>query len=78
MRMVSPNLFGSYAGAAHRGLVTCHGTEAGRQETKSFTASGLIKITLPNGCTAETDTHIFAAANDGFSRADNEYIVSYV
>jgi hypothetical protein len=30
MRMVSPNLFGSYAGAAHRGLVTCHGTEAGR------------------------------------------------
>jgi hypothetical protein len=78
MRMVSPNSFGSYAGAAHRGLVTCHGTEAGRQETKLFTASGLTKITLPNGCTAETDTHIFVMADDGFSRAENEYIVSYV
>jgi hypothetical protein len=38
----------------------------------------LTKITLPNGCTAETDTHIFAAADDGFSRAENEYTVSYV
>jgi hypothetical protein len=78
MRMVLPNLFGSYAGAAHRGLVTCHGTEAGRQETKSYTASRLTKITLPHGCTNETDTHIFAAANDGFSRSENEYMVSYV
>jgi hypothetical protein len=58
--------------------VTCHGTEAGRLETKSFTASGLTKITLPNRCTADMDTHIFAAADDGFSRAENEYIVSYV
>jgi hypothetical protein len=47
-------------------------------ETKSFTAFGLTKITLPKGCTAETDTHIFAAADDGFSRAENEYIVSLV
>jgi hypothetical protein len=78
MRMVSPNSFGSYAGEAHRGLVTCHGTEAGKLETKSFTASGLTKITLPNGCTAETDTHIFAAAKDGFDRAENNYIVAYV
>jgi hypothetical protein len=78
MRTVLPNLFGSYAGAAHRGLVTCHRKEAGRLETKSFTASGLTKITLPNGCTAETDTHIFAAADDGFRRAKNEYIVPYV
>jgi hypothetical protein len=78
MRMVSPNLFGSYARAAHRGLVTCHGEEAGKLETKSFTASGLTKITLPNGCTAETDTHIFAAADDGFDRAENDYIVADV
>jgi hypothetical protein len=78
MRMVSPNSFGSYAGEAHRGLVTCHGTEAGRLETKSFTASGLTKITLPNGCTAEMDTHIFAAADDGFDRAENEYIAAYL
>jgi hypothetical protein len=78
MRMVLPNLFGSYAGAANRGLVTCHGTEAGRLETKSFTASGLTKITLPNGCTAETDTHIFAAADDGFRRAENDYIVAHM
>jgi hypothetical protein len=78
MRMVSPSSFGSYAVAAHRGNVTCHGTEAGRLETKSFTASWLTKITLPNGCTAETDTHIFAAAVDGFDRAENEYIVAYV
>jgi hypothetical protein len=78
MRIVSPNSFGSYAGAAHRGLVTCHGDEAGKLETKSFTASGLTKITLPNGCSAETDTHIFAAADDGFDRAKDDYIVAYV
>jgi hypothetical protein len=71
MRMVSPNLFGSYTGAAHRGLVTCQGTEAGGRETKSFTASGLTKITLPHGCTA-------AAADDGFSRSENDYTVLYV
>jgi type II secretory pathway pseudopilin PulG len=27
---------------------------------------------------AETDTHIFAAADDGFSRSENKYTVSYV
>jgi hypothetical protein len=78
MRMVSPNSFGSYNNTAHRGLVTCSGTDAGGPESKSFRASGLTKITLPRGCTAETDTHIFAAADDGFSRSENEYTVSYV
>jgi hypothetical protein len=78
MRMVSPNLFGLYNNAAHRGLVTYLGTEAGGPESKLFMASGLTKITLPHGCTAETDTHIFAAADDGFSRSENEYRVSYV
>jgi hypothetical protein len=71
-------LFGSYNDAARRGLVTCQGTDAGGRETKSFTASGLTKITLPHGCTAETDTHIFAAADDDFSRSENDYTVSYV
>jgi hypothetical protein len=78
MRMVLPNLFGLYNDAAHRGLVTCQGTDAGGRETKSFMASRLTKITLPHGCSAETDTHIFAAANDGFSRSENDYTVSYV
>jgi hypothetical protein len=78
MRMVSPNSFGSYAGQAHRGLVTCHGDEPGKLDTKSFTASGLSRITLPNGCSAETDTHIFAAADNGFDRAETDYIVAYV
>jgi hypothetical protein len=78
MRMVSLNSFGSYNNEAHRGLVTCAGTNTGGPESKSFTASGLIKITLPHGCTAEADTHIFAAADDGFSRSENEYTVLYV
>jgi hypothetical protein len=76
--MVSPNSFGSYNNETHRGLVTCTGKNPGGPETKSFTASRLTKITLPHGCTAETDTHIFAAADDGFSRSENEYAVSYV
>jgi hypothetical protein len=76
--MVSPNLLGSYNNEAHRGLVTCSGKDKGGPESKSFTASGLTKITLPHGCTAETDTHIFAAADDGFTRSENEYTVSYV
>jgi hypothetical protein len=33
---------------------------------------------LPNGCSAETDTHIFAAADDRFDRAETDYIVAYV
>jgi hypothetical protein len=78
MRMVSPNAFWSYGGEAHRGLVTCHGNKPGKLDTNSFTASGLSKITLPNGCSAETDTHIFAVANDGFDRAETDYIVAYV
>jgi hypothetical protein len=78
MRMVSPNLFGSYNNEPHRGLVKCMGKNRGGPESKSFTASGLTKITLPHGCTAETDKHIFAAADDGFSRSENEYTVSYV
>jgi hypothetical protein len=78
MRMVSPNLFGSYNNKAHRGLVTCSGKNMGGPESRSFTASGLTKITLPHGCTAERDTHIFAAADDGFSRSENEFTVSYV
>jgi hypothetical protein len=46
--------------------------------TRAFTANGLTKITLPHGCTAETETHIFAAADDGFKRSDNDYMISYV
>jgi hypothetical protein len=78
MRMVLPNSFGSYNNEAHRGLLTCTGKNPGGLETKSFTASGLTKITLPHGCTAETDRHIFAAADDRFSRSENEYTISYV
>jgi hypothetical protein len=79
MRMVSPDSFGSYNNEPHRGLVTCRGrNNPGGPETRSFTASGLTKITLPHGCTAETDTHIFAAADNGFSRSENDYTISYV
>jgi hypothetical protein len=76
--MVLPNLFGSYNNEPHRGLVTCLGKDTGGPESKSFTASGLTKITLQHGCTAETDTHIFAAADNGFSRSENEYTVLYM
>jgi hypothetical protein len=78
MRMVLPNSFGSYNNEPHRGLVTCTGRNPGGTETKLFTASRLTKITLPHGCTAETDTHIFAAADNGFSRSENECTISYV
>jgi hypothetical protein len=71
MRLVSPNLLGSYNNKPHRGLVTCSGKNMGGLESKSFTASGLTKITLTHGCTAETDTHIFAASDNGFSRSEN-------
>jgi hypothetical protein len=75
--MVAPDSFGSYNNKPHRGLVTCQGNNnPGGPETRSFTASGLTKITLPHGCTA--DTHIFAAADDGFSRSENDYTISYV
>jgi hypothetical protein len=79
MRMVAPDLFGSNNKEPHRGLVMCWGrNNPVGPETQSFTASGLTKITLPHGCTAETDTHIFAAADDGFSRSENDYTISYV
>jgi hypothetical protein len=79
MRMVAPDLFRSYNNKPHRGLVTCWGNNnPGGPETRSFTASGLTKITLPHGCMAKTDTHIFAAADDGFSRLENDYTILYV
>jgi hypothetical protein len=79
MRMVAPDAFGSYTNKPHRGTVTCRGNNnPGGPETRAFTANGLTKITLPHGCTAETDTHIFAAADDGFRRSDNDYTISYV
>jgi hypothetical protein len=78
MRMVSPNSFRSYNNEAHRGLVTCSGKNTVGPESRSFAASGLTKITLPHGCTAVTDTQIFAAADDGLSRSEKEYMVSYV
>jgi hypothetical protein len=79
MRMVAPDAFGLYTDKLHRGTVTCRGrNNPGGPETRAFTANGLTKITLPHGCTAETDTHIFAAADDGFKRSDNDYTISYV
>jgi hypothetical protein len=79
MRMVKPDLFGSYTNKPHIGMVMCRGSHnPGGPETRSFTANGLTKIALPHGCTAETDTHIFAAADDGFSRSENDYTISYV
>jgi hypothetical protein len=79
MMLVAPHSFGSYNNEPHRGLVTCRGrNNPGGPETRSFTASGLTKITLPHGCTAETDTDIFAAADNGFSRSENDYTISYV
>jgi hypothetical protein len=79
MRMVAPDMFGSYTNKPPRGTVTCRGNNnPGGPETRAFTANGLKKITLPHGCTAETDTHIFAAADDGFRRSDNDYTISYV
>jgi hypothetical protein len=79
MRMVAPDTFGSYTNKPHRGTVTCRGNNnPGGPETRAFTANGLTKITLPHGCTAETDMHIFAAADDGFKRSDNEYTIPYV
>jgi hypothetical protein len=60
-------------------MVTCRGNNnPGGPVTILFTANGLTKITLPHGCTAETDTHIFAAADDKFSRYENDFTISYV
>jgi hypothetical protein len=50
----------------------------GGPETQAFRANSLTKITLPHGCTADTDTHIFAATDDRFKRSDNDYTISYV
>jgi hypothetical protein len=79
MRMVARDAFGSYTEKPHRGTVMCRGeNNPGGPETRAFTANGLIKITLPHGCTAETDTHIFPAADNGFKRSDSDYRISYV
>jgi hypothetical protein len=79
MRMVALDAFGSYTGKPRGGTVTCRGkNNPGGPETRTFTANGLTKITLPHGCTAETSTHIFAAADDGFSRSDSNYKIAYV
>jgi hypothetical protein len=76
MRIGAPDSFGSYMNKPYRGMVTCRGNNnPGGPERRSFMANGLTKITLPHGCTAETDTHIFAAAttDSGGLRMTTQY-----
>ena len=79
MEQVGPRAFASYAANAHRGTMTCKGAnnQHGGPETASFTVHGLQRVELPYGCTAATDTHMFSAADDAFSREHGDYTVSY-
>lgn len=78
MQQIGPNAFASYAATPHQGKVVCRGdNNPSGPATTTFTVHGLQRIQLPFGCTAETDTHVFAAADDSFSRDLEEYSIAY-
>jgi hypothetical protein len=78
MQMVGPNIFASYAADPHQGTITCQGdANPSGPTTTTFTVDSAQQITLPFGSVAETDTHVFAAADNSFSRDVHEYLVAY-
>jgi hypothetical protein len=78
MQMVGPNIFASYAADPHQGTITCKGdSNPSGPTTTTFTVDSAQQMTLPFGCVAETDTHIFAVADNSFSRDIHEYSVAY-
>jgi hypothetical protein len=79
MQMVGPNIFASYAADPHQGTITCKGeSNPSGPPITTFTMDSAQQITLPFGCVAERDTHVFAAADNFFSRDIHEYSVAYM
>jgi hypothetical protein len=77
MQMVGRNIFASYAADPHQGTITCKGESNPSGPTiTTFTVDSAQQITLPFGCVSETDTHIFAAAKNSFSRDIHKYSVA--
>jgi hypothetical protein len=78
MQMVGPNVIASYAADPHQGTITCEGdSNPSGPPITTFTVASALQITLPFGCVAETDTHVFAAADNYFSQDVHEYLVAY-
>jgi hypothetical protein len=78
MPMVGPNIFASYAADPHQRTITCEGdSNPSGPPITTFTVDSAQQIMLPFGCVAETDTHVFAAAYNSFSRNVHEYSVAY-
>jgi hypothetical protein len=78
MQMVGPNVFASYVTDPHQGTITCKGdSNPSGPPITTFTVDSAQQITLPFGCVAETDTHVFAPADNSFSQDVHEYSVAY-
>jgi hypothetical protein len=78
MQMVRPNVLASYAADPHQGTITCEGnSNPSGPPITTFTVDCAQQIMLPFGCVAETDTHVFAAADNSFSRDVHKYSVAY-
>ena len=73
---VGPRTFASYTSAPHIGEVHCHSVKNGRPH-QSFTLQDLSEISLPPGCSAHTDTHVFSAADKAFTRPQDEWTIAY-
>ena len=74
MRQIGPNTFAAYSPTPERGTVRCFNNT---NPHLSFTTFGLKKITIPFGCWAKTDTHIFTAADDSLTRGADFFAVNY-
>ena len=72
---VGPRQFASYSSVAHEGKVTCS-TDRHRAH-EAFTVHNLNEISLPKGCSAETDSHVFTSADSSFTRDEAQWTIGY-
>jgi hypothetical protein len=72
---LTANKFAMYTAKPHQGTINCRNDS--QSIPRTFQLDKLSTIELPAGCTAVTDTHVFAAADSAFTRPATEWAVGY-
>jgi hypothetical protein len=72
---LSANKFAMYTADPHQGKIHCRNTST--SFPRNFQLNKLSTITLPAGCTARTNSHVFAAADTACTRPAEDWAVGY-
>jgi len=72
---LTPTNFAVYNQNPHQGYVHCRNSS--RLFTRTFAAHSNTIVELPQGCTAQTDTHIFTTSDIAFNTDAEQWTVTY-